>query len=260
MRPWSLWLLLLTVGIAASARAQSDDGGVTLEKHQAVLQSIEIPHVANQPLRLTLLTEWIMPTRNGGTITQVNSRPIIRDSKGRLYQERWLLAPKGWTRPLQMSWIQIADPLAHTLLECNARTHVCDLERWHPEPADYDPQIVTTGPAPGGKTYREHIDLGAGKWLNIPVEQYRDLETPLPNPRSVPATVREFSYAPSLSLNLRSVVESPTIGQQSFIVSEITLGEPDAKWFHTPAGYTVRDVRGTPEPDRKITVVPVTAQ
>jgi len=53
---------------------------------------------------------------NGGTFTTVNSRPIKRDSTGRIYQERWLMSPKGSNIPSRMSWIQIADPCgAHAL-------------------------------------------------------------------------------------------------------------------------------------------------
>ena len=58
---------------------------------------------------------------NGGTYTVVNSRPLKRDSVGRIYEERWLLSPKGSNIPSQMSWIQIGDPVTHTLYQCNVR-------------------------------------------------------------------------------------------------------------------------------------------
>jgi len=66
------------------------DGGM-----RETLESIVIPPKPEAPFTLTLQTEWVKTLYDGGTITSVNQRSIARDSKGRIYQERWLLVPKN---------------------------------------------------------------------------------------------------------------------------------------------------------------------
>ncbi|WP_419805404.1 hypothetical protein [Terriglobus sp.] len=63
-------------------------------------------------------------------------------------------------------------------------------------------------------------------------------------------TLREFSYSKDLGLNLRSVVDAPSIGRQTFTVTEINRTDPEPKWFATPEGYTVRDLRESTPPAR----------
>jgi hypothetical protein len=40
-----------------------------------------------------------------------------------------------------------------------------------------------------------------------------------------------------------SVRSSPYFGKQTFRITEITTGDPDAQLFQLPAGYTVNDQR-----------------
>lgn len=99
------------------------DGGT-----DEVLQSLNIPPIAKAPFSFMLETEWIRPLAEGGTWTLTNRRRIARDSSGRVYQERWLLAPKGSKIKSRMSYIQIADPVNHTAMTCSARNHKCIIE------------------------------------------------------------------------------------------------------------------------------------
>src|ERR1700712_853725 len=98
---------------AGHAGAQQEDGGVSyFGRGQEVLESIYVPNLAGAPFSLQLSTEWTRPLLGGGTMTAVNSRPIKRDSQGRIYMERWLLEPKGNIARSRMSWIQIDDPVS----------------------------------------------------------------------------------------------------------------------------------------------------
>jgi hypothetical protein len=58
---------------------------------------------------------------------------------------------------------------------------------------------------------------------------------------------REFWYSPQLGVNLISKLQHPLSGTQNFEVSEITLGEPDAKLFEVPSGFKILDLRKPPE-------------
>ena len=64
--------------------------------------------MAGAPFNLILVTEWSGPFGNGGSFTLANQRRTVRDGKGRIYQERWLLVPKGSKIQSRMDVIQIA--------------------------------------------------------------------------------------------------------------------------------------------------------
>jgi hypothetical protein len=58
---------------------------------------------------------------------------------------------------------------------------------------------------------------------------------------------REFWFSPKLGVNLISRRQDPLSGTQNFEVSDITLGEPDAKLFEVPSGFKILDLRKPPE-------------
>ncbi|OLB36135.1 MAG: hypothetical protein AUH11_12240 [Acidobacteria bacterium 13_2_20CM_57_17] len=57
---------------------------------------------------------------------------------------------------------------------------------------------------------------------------------------------REFWFSPRLGVNLISKLQHPLSGSQNFEVSDITLGEPDAKLFEVPSGFKILDLRKPP--------------
>src|SRR4051812_33432171 len=81
----------MPAGNSAETIVRRVDGGAG----NGIMQSLFIPPKAGAPFSLTLSTEWTRPLPGGGTWTLVNERHIMRDSKGRIYQERWILVPKG---------------------------------------------------------------------------------------------------------------------------------------------------------------------
>ena len=223
-------------------QAVANDGG-----SQNTLQSIHVPLIKNAPFSLTLATEWIRPMSNGGTFTAVNSRPIKRDRDGRLYQERWLLTPKGSAYPSTMSYIQIADPNAHTLLNCNVRQHLCELLTLSAsESRLLPPSTFQSGPLPNGKGMRVHEDLGAQTFSGLPVHEYRDTTTLEPGVLGndlAMSIVRQFRYSSELGFNLTSSLDNPQSGHQNFTVTEINTSDPDPSFFQMPVGYKLVDHR-----------------
>jgi hypothetical protein len=235
------------------AGAQEDGGaipGYDGGGHE-VLQSIFVPYVKNSPFSLKLAAEWVRPMNNGGTFTTQNSRPIRRDSKGRIYQERWLMTPKGSGIPSQMSWIQIVDPEAKTIYQCNARQKVCDLVGLSDNvDLRIDPAKFVSGEVKDRegnvKGKRVHEDLGESYFAGVRVHEYRDTTTLNPGAlgNDLPmVSTRQYSFSPELGFNLRSTIEAPQLGTQRFTVTELETGEQDAKWFEPPEGYRVVDHR-----------------
>lgn len=246
-------LLLLAVFAAlvplgGMARAQDDGSTVVTDGGgQEILESIFVPPIAHAPFSLTLATEWTRPLNNGGTYTLVNRRPIKRDGAGRIYQERWLLTPKGSGIPSRMNVIQIADPNAHTLYQCNAFQHVCELLTYSGSAnVRYQPSLFKSGPLADGKGSRTHEDLGGSERAGVPVHGYRDTTTLNPGVmgNDLPmTTMREFYYSAELGINLSSVLDAPQVGREMFTVEELSTSDPDPSFFQPPEGYTVVDHR-----------------
>jgi hypothetical protein len=245
--------LLISVAFSLTTLAQSQapvqrpavriaDGGFN-----GPLQSIFIPPKAGAAFSLTLDTEWTRPMDNGGTFTLVNERHIKRDSKGRIYQERWILVPKGGKIKSEMNVFQITDPELHTWFNCEVRTKVCELLQYHlTAEQTYFPPTSTSGSLPDGSGSRLHEDLGPSTSDGVDTHGFRETltinEGVMGNDRPM-VTVREFWYSPHLGVNLQSTLDSPQTGKQVFTAKDVSMTEPEPTWFEIPAGYKVVDHR-----------------
>ncbi len=251
LRRFALITATLCITWHLALHAQGDGGFTPTDGGgRGVLESIYVPNLPNAPFTLTLHTEWVQTLRNGGTFTEVNARPIMRDGAGRIYQERWLLTPKGSDIRSQMTTIQIDDPIAHKFYDCFVRQKVCELQTSVMGLAHYDPNRLQSGPLKDGKGSFLHEDLGVSSVAGMLVHTYRDTTTlnagVLGNDAPM-ATVREFSYSPDLGFNLASSLDSAQVGNQVFTVTELNTNEPDPRFFQPPDGYRIID-RHKPEP------------
>ena len=238
---------LLSAQTAAQGNSQPPsvsrpDGGVS-----GAMESIFIPPVPSAPFTFTLLTEWSRPLGNGGTFTLNNQRRIARNLKGQIYQERWLLVPKGGRLPSTMTTIQITDPTLHTWLNCWVSTKSCEILNYGLlTTTPYPPATGTTGRLRSGNGFHQHEELGSSRTLGVDTAGYRETTTIDPgvlgNDQPMVSS-REFWYSPHLAVNLVSVVDDPRSGKQIFTASDLSTVEPDPALFATPEGYTVIDRR-----------------
>lgn len=171
----------------------------------------------------------------------------MRDGKGRIYQERRLLVPKGSKMESEMDVFQITDPAQHTWYNCGTHSKICELLPYGMRPdMVYKPAIGTSGPLPDGKGFRQHEDLGTGISAGVNTNGYRETTTYNPgalgNDQTMVVT-REFWYSPQLGINMISKVDTPTTGKQVFTVTELITAEPDPQFFEIPADYKVVDHR-----------------
>jgi hypothetical protein len=181
---------------AGSKTVQTYDGGT-----RQMLESIFIPPIAHAPFSLTLGTEWTRTMANGGTYTVANKRQIMRDSAGRIYQERWWLVPKGGKMESKMNFIQISDPAAHTLYNCETATKHCYLQVYRGSTAaNYQPAVGRSGALADGSGYATHEDLGGNTIAGFDTVGYRDTTTLNPgtygNDQPM-VSMREFWYSNS---------------------------------------------------------------
>lgn len=228
---------------------QTRDGGT-----RETLESIFIPPIPNAPFSLTLQTEWSRPLNGGGSYTVANQRHVMRDSAGRIYEERWLLVPKGGKIESTMNWIQIADPGQQIYFNCNVESKICTERRYGGSTsAVYKPMVGVSGPLPSGDGYRKHEDLGSGSVGGVTTAGYRDTTTINPgvlgNDQPM-TTMREFWYSEKLGIDLVSILDSPQAGKQVFTVTDISTDDPDPKTFSVPDGYRVVDAREGSKPEQ----------
>jgi len=211
------------------------------------MESIFIPPKPGAPFNLKLAAEWTRQLGNGGNLTVANERRIVRDGRGRIYQERWMLVPKGGAMKSTMNVFQITDPEQHTWLNCDPNAKVCELLKYNlTAEAIYEPATGKTGLLPDGKGSRRHEDLGTRMTQGVETHGYREtgtLNAGVMGNDAPMETVREFWYAPELGIDLLSTVDAPLTGKQVFTVKEISLGEPEATWFLVPDDYKVVDHR-----------------
>lgn len=237
------------------AQLQMRDGGVS-----QVLQSIYIPPLVNAPFTAIVHTEWTRPLSGGGNFTFVNQRRVARDSRGRIYEERWLLMPVGSEDKSRMNVIQIADPAAHTLYNCFTlqTPHRCTLDTFAELPmTEYKPTPWPAGPLPNNAGMRTHENLGTRTIAGFETMGTRDtsnFNAGVMGSDQPFSSWREFWQAPQLGVNLSSELVNPLVGKQAFTLSDVSDEEPDSRLFDLPEGYTVVDRRKArtehPEADR----------
>jgi len=250
-----LCILLLFLDLCVNIAAQQEavpaapyDGGVS-----EVLQSIYIPPLHNAPFSATLHTEWARPLAGGGATTLVNQRKIVRDTAGRIYQERWLLAPKDSGIKSAMNLVQIYDPNEHTGYDC----FLLGKQKDHCELRSYSGIVrpeTTAQAGPMGKAgFRTHEDLGTRFIAGIETTGTRDTITMnagvIGNDTPI-RIVREFWHSAQLGINLLSILSDPRIGTQTFTITSIEATEPDPRYFDLPPGFQIIDTRQPEEPQR----------
>jgi len=207
------------------------------------MESLFVPPKAGAPFSFTLVTDWSRFLEGGGALTLTNQRRIMRDSNGRIYQERWLLVPKGGKVKSFMDRFQITDPETHTWYNCETATKVCNLYPYHLlNQKNYQPAIGTSGPLPNGNGVRQVDDLGPGTAQGEDTHGYRETITinagAMGNDRPMVST-REFWFCPRLGFNLISTVDDPQTGKQVFTVKDFSTSEPEPSFFQIPAGYKI---------------------
>jgi hypothetical protein len=214
------------------------DGGT-----REVLISILIPSLPNAPFTATVNTEWIRQLPDGSNITLKNHRAIARDKAGRIFQERRSLVPDGGQIESAISQIEISDPVSHELYICVPSERVCQLELFSAPESAHPPSPGTARKEPGSPGLEDLGKQSIGGLEAVGARETTVIPTGVIGNNSPLLTKREFWYSPQLGVNLISRRQDPRFGSQNFEVTDIALGEPDAKLFSIPSGSKILDLR-----------------
>jgi hypothetical protein len=243
-------LFLLFGGLAAFsipslvAQAPQDSLYAPSGGTRMTLQSIAVPPLTNAPFTATVNTTWVRLFDDGSTQTIQNHRTIARDNLGRVYQQRRNLYPEGDLRENEIRQIEISDPQTHEIYLCHPIQRTCELRGYY-GPTSPAP-LISAGPLDGGKAFLTRAPLGNDSVSGLETVGTRETTTlnagAIGNDRSI-SIVKEFWYSQQLGINLIEKRQDPRVGTQTFTVSDISLGEPDARLFETPVGFRTVDLR-----------------
>ena len=224
-------------------RQHAPDGGTMVR-----FSSIVIPSTASAPFTATVNAEWIRHLPDGSNITLVNHRTVARDANGRIYQERAYFVPNDGKHESYVAQIEISDPTASQIYICQVAERVCRLREFSPKAG---PEFAVVAPGKVGTPGLTVENLG--KQTVAGLETVGTRETHVVEAAAIGNDApiferREFWYSPQLGINLITKREDPRFSsQQNFEVTNVSLGEPDAKLFDLPAGFKIIDLRNPPE-------------
>src|SRR5580704_7407408 len=162
MRRFSLLLGIASSFVAANLLLQAQsvedalhapDGGT-----REMIMSIFISPLTGAPFQANLDTEWTKHLPDGTTTTVKNHRLIVRDSKGRIYQERRTLVPQGGSQESRVFRIEISDPAKHTKYFCDPSLSQCELRSYD---VPITEAVVPVGPIANASRYLSRASLGS---------------------------------------------------------------------------------------------------
>ena len=155
-----------------------------------------------------------------------------------------MLVPQNGKQQSFVNQTEISDPILKQQYICLPSENTCQLEF-------RQPSLTAVQPLGGGKKIDSEMQslgtqtvggvetIGTRETIVIPAGEIGN-DSPI-------YTRREFWFSPKLGLNLISVRDDPRFGVQRFELSDIVLGEPDAKLFSPPEGSRIIDLRNLPE-------------
>jgi hypothetical protein len=227
----------------SAATMHAPDGG-TFER----IQSITIEPLINAPFSAVVTTEWTKILADGSKATMRNHRTVVRDSTGRIFQERRFFSPTGDKDPTQISALEYLDPNRHEFYSCIPAQKTCYLTTYS-RPAMASMPVGMDGIKACGcasrKTPNTTIQLealGQKTLEDVNVTGSREITTiqtgEIGNQAPEPI-VKEFWYSPRLGVNLVVNRFDPRSGIENFVVSQLSQNEPDPKIFEPPADYRV---------------------
>jgi hypothetical protein len=218
------------------------DGGT-----RETFASIFVPSMPNAPFTATVNTEWIRQLPDGSNITLKNHRTIARDVRGRVFEERRYFVPDDGKHESTVTQIEISDPSDHHRYICRVAERVCRLEQF--VAYEFGPKAAAGAPITPGAPGVENLGTQNISGLEtIGTRETHLIESGTYGNEAPILEKKEFWYSPQIGINLITRRQDPRFSsQQNFEVTNIALGEPDAKLFEPPSGYKILDLRKSPE-------------
>lgn len=178
-------------------------------------------------------------TLNDGTRITPKKDVVMRDSGGRLYRELQIPAA-GFEQTETQIWID--DPTRKVEYLCHPETKNCVKRKLQPITGVRRATMADAERAHGFK----FEDLGTRVISGVPAEGMRQTrvvaEGTIGNDRPFTITAETW-YSRELDIDMELTSSDPRMGVQTHTMTNVSLGEPDPKYFEPPVGYEVVDIR-----------------
>jgi len=201
--------------------------------------------VAGAPFSAETVTEFVQEFVDGNRMEQRMVGSIARDGVGRIRRE----LPIGVAGGPRLMMIILPDERIQYRLD-NANKIAWRLRM--PPPRPDRPENPGKRPLPDGMTTEQ---LTAASWEGLKIEGTRTTfviaANSIGNQRDIDV-VNERWYSPELQTVVQTYRSDPRMGKATYKLVKLVRGEPGARLFEIPSGYTIRDERpfGPPPPDQ----------
>ena len=199
--------------------------------------------VVGAPFSADTITEFVQEFVDGNRMEQRMVGSIARDGIGRLRRE----LPIGVAGGPRLVMIILPDERIQYRLD-SANKIAWRLRM--PPPRPDRSENPGKRPLPDGMTTEP---LTAASWEGLKIEGTRTTFVIPPNAignqRAIDV-INERWYSPDLQVVVQTHRADPRTGKSSYKLVRLVRGEPDARLFEIPSGYTIRDERpfGPPPP------------
>lgn len=199
--------------------------------------------VVGAPFSAETVTEFVQEFVDGNRMEQRLVGSIARDGMGRIRRELPIGAAGG---PRLVTIILPDERLQYRVDHANKIAWRLRM----PPPRPARPENPGRRPLPDGMTTEQ---LAAASWEGLKIEGTRTTfvipANSIGNERAIDVT-NERWYSPDLQIVVQTTRSDPRTGKASYKLLRLVRGEPGARLFEIPSGYTIRDERpfGPPPP------------
>jgi hypothetical protein len=185
---------------------------------------------------------------DGASITSTLTAKKVRDSQGRIYDERHHFTGGDVDSQKTLYQFQILDPTTHTRTDCIVATKQCVVTPYHPRLTFAQ---MPVGTFDNGRRVGSREALGEKMIDDLNTIGTRESVTLAPgtigNDKQVTLS-RDFWYSPELKTNLQVIRNDPRDGVITLSLVIQSRTEPDPSSFAVPAGYRVVPPHSPPPP------------
>jgi hypothetical protein len=269
------YALMIVAGLAGESLAVAQEADVLYQSAGASgsVAGVSAARIGGSPVvgapySATITNESLQTLADGNRIVQSNSGTTARDAQGRTRQDA-ALPPIGNLSPENAPHLVfIMDPVAQTSYTLNLTDKTAQKMAMPPGGAQTGGQAATkmffartAGPGPDGPPPMPAISIGT----KVAAEEHSEVSTEdlgtqtmeglsvtgVRTTRTIPAgeigNEKPISIVTEVwtSSDLKTIVYSkrsdPRMGEQTFKLTNIVRGEPDASLFTVPADFKVMD-------------------
>jgi hypothetical protein len=202
--------------------------------------------VAGAPFSAETVTEFVQEFADGNRMEQRMVGSIARDGSGRIRRELPIGGPGG----PRLVTISVPDERIQYRLD-SANKLAWRLRMPPPRPDRVE--NPGTKPLPDGMVTEP---LAGTTWEGLRVEGTRTTfvipANAIGNQRAI-EVINERWYSPELQMVVQTYRSDPRLGKATYKLIKLVRGEPAARLFEIPSGYTIRDERpfGPPPPSQE---------